>query len=88
MAVPKKAVPKKPAEAKKPKIVKGYIKAEGGIYIAKKDCTFGISFFKAGKSLKTKDGQIIPHHFVKKAEYKKMLVEQEEDKTQEEDDLT
>lgn len=88
MGAPKKTVLKKEAEPKEVKLSKGYIKADGGIYIAKVACTFGISYFTMGKPLKTKPGQIIPHHFMKKEEYNKMLVEQEEERIQEEDDLT
>ena len=80
MSAPKKQAPKKIAEDKVElkKIPKGYIKAITGVYVAKADCTFGISYFKAGvKKLRTVGGEMIPHHFILEKEFKKMLDEAE-----------
>lgn len=86
MGAPAKKVPAKKAVSEKSeekKAKKGYIIAEPGIYVAERDCTFGISMFKAGgkahggKDLRCSGGEIIPHHFVKKKEYEKMLQEAE-----------
>lgn len=80
----RKTAPKKvaPVKTEEKKVPKGYIVAEGGPYVAKKACTYGISMFKpladGGKVLKTQKGDIIPYHFMKKKDYKKMLEEQED----------
>jgi len=85
MPAPKKVAPKKPAETKK--IPKGYFEAIAGKYVAKVDCTFGISYFKAGvKVLRTAGGEILPHHFVLEKEFKKMLEEAEAKAAAEEED--
>lgn len=70
----KEAKELKEAAVETKKIPKGYFKAEAGTYVAKVDCTFGISYFKAGvKKLRTTGGEIIPHHFVLEKVFKKIL---------------
>ncbi len=83
----RKTVPKKVTEEKKV-IPKGCIVAEGGIYLAERSCTFGISYFTEGKTpLHTKKGDIIPYHFIKKKVYQQKVTEEEEANALEAEDM-
>ena len=63
------------AKKAKDKPSTGLIVADGGRYICKKKCTYGIRMFRKGDPLQVKKGEKIPHHF-KKA---KVQPEDEED---------
>lgn len=56
----------------------GMIESKGGVYIAERECTFGIGRYDKGAKLKTHKGQKIPYHFIPKKEYEAKL-EAEED---------
>jgi len=70
MAAPKKPTGNKPP-VEKAKAPKGYIVADGGVYICMKKCTYGIQMYRdkndvGGPSkLKVPKGTLIPHHFKK-----------------------
>jgi len=66
---PVEVVVEKSFHAEAPVIENGYIVANGGVYVAKKKCYFGIKLYPKGAEYQSTRGEKIPCHFNKKKKF-------------------